>query len=373
MKEILSLGAGVQSTTVLLMSCVGELPKLDAAIFADTHWEPAAVYAHLEWLEGVAGEHGIPIHRVSAGNIRSDALISQVRGKSLSVEDLQDELSTCNSADQRDQIESAIAAGGSRWASMPLYTLKTWTMADIPVLQGLIDEYESKASGRSVTVYEGAVKIPGATKGFIVVDQRLFSDMDMDGPEATKLRKILGQVQRWGEAEQRGMIKRQCTSEYKIEPIEKEIRRLLDYKPRQRIPDLSARQWFGISVDELGRMSRSRVAWKSHYYPLVEKRISRAGCIEWLQQHGFPVPPRSACLGCPFHSNDEWRSLRDTSPTEWADAVAVDRAIRNCGGLRGEVFLHRSCKPLDEADLRTDAEKGQLSLWQDECTGMCGV
>lgn len=35
MRNILSLGAGVQSTTVLLMSCLGELPPLDCAIFND--------------------------------------------------------------------------------------------------------------------------------------------------------------------------------------------------------------------------------------------------------------------------------------------------------------------------------------------------
>ena len=37
--RILSLGAGVQSSAVLLMSCDGVLPKLDCAIFADTGWE----------------------------------------------------------------------------------------------------------------------------------------------------------------------------------------------------------------------------------------------------------------------------------------------------------------------------------------------
>ena len=38
--RILSLGAGVQSSVVLLMSIKGILPRLDAAIFADTQWEP---------------------------------------------------------------------------------------------------------------------------------------------------------------------------------------------------------------------------------------------------------------------------------------------------------------------------------------------
>ena len=75
MLNILSLGAGVQSSTVFLMSCRGMLPKLDAAIFADTQWEPKAVY---EWLSRVlepqAQRAGIPIFRVSAGDIRADAV-----------------------------------------------------------------------------------------------------------------------------------------------------------------------------------------------------------------------------------------------------------------------------------------------------------
>ena len=47
----LSLGAGVQSTVVAFMSARGELPPLTAAIFADTGWEPSAIYRHLDWME----------------------------------------------------------------------------------------------------------------------------------------------------------------------------------------------------------------------------------------------------------------------------------------------------------------------------------
>lgn len=73
--RVLSLGAGVQSTTVLLLAAEGRLPKLDAAIFADTGWEPQVVYEHLDRLDReVAQPANIPILRVSAGNIRSDAL-----------------------------------------------------------------------------------------------------------------------------------------------------------------------------------------------------------------------------------------------------------------------------------------------------------
>lgn len=69
--RILSLGAGVQSTTLALMIARRDLPMVDAAIFADTGWEPAAVYSHLEWLESVLP---FPVIRVSAGNLRDDTL-----------------------------------------------------------------------------------------------------------------------------------------------------------------------------------------------------------------------------------------------------------------------------------------------------------
>jgi hypothetical protein len=50
--HILNLGAGVQSTTLYLMGCRGEI-HVDVAIFADTGDEPKAVYAHLEWLKSL--------------------------------------------------------------------------------------------------------------------------------------------------------------------------------------------------------------------------------------------------------------------------------------------------------------------------------
>lgn len=72
--RLLSLGAGVQSTTVLLLACDGEIPSFDMALFADTGWEPRAVYATLDRLTAHAAKKGIPVRRVSAGNIRTDAL-----------------------------------------------------------------------------------------------------------------------------------------------------------------------------------------------------------------------------------------------------------------------------------------------------------
>ena len=84
----LSLGAGVQSTTLALMAAHGEIgPMPDCAIFADTGWEPQAVYDHLAWLMS-PNVLPFPVHIVSDGNIR----------------------------------EQLIAAGqGNRWASIPAF------------------------------------------------------------------------------------------------------------------------------------------------------------------------------------------------------------------------------------------------------------
>lgn len=74
--DFLSLGAGVQSSTLLLMACEGKL-HIEAAIFADTGWEPWWVYEHLDWLEAQAQVASIPLYRVSGGDLRADALANK--------------------------------------------------------------------------------------------------------------------------------------------------------------------------------------------------------------------------------------------------------------------------------------------------------
>ena len=53
--RVLSLGAGVQSTTLYLMAIDGEIPTFDLCVFADTQAEPAAVMNHLKWLQSLNG------------------------------------------------------------------------------------------------------------------------------------------------------------------------------------------------------------------------------------------------------------------------------------------------------------------------------
>ena len=97
-----------------------------------------------------------------------------------------------------------------------------------------------------------------------------------------------------------------------------------------------------------------------------------------MLDNGYPEPPRSACVYCPFHSDKEWRRLRDKEPHEFAKAIKFDKEIRNLSKmdsqLKMEVYLHSSCRPLDEIDFDSDEDKGQ-QVWdfKSECEGMCGV
>lgn len=71
--KVLSLGAGVQSTTLALMAAHGEFDcPPDAAVFADTGDEPEDVYRHLEWLQGQ--KLPFPIHITSRGVLSQDFL-----------------------------------------------------------------------------------------------------------------------------------------------------------------------------------------------------------------------------------------------------------------------------------------------------------
>lgn len=266
MINIISLGAGVQSSTMALMAAHGEItPMPDCAIFADTGWEPKAVYEWLDWLEK---KLPFQVYRVSSGNLRKD-------------------------------IEAHRNSTGQRFAAVPWFMTKP----------------------------------------------------DGDG----------------------AMGRRQCTAEYKLKPVRRKLRELVGLTPGQRCKEVRAHQWIGISSDEITRMKMSRDRWCENRFPLVDLRMSRWDCLRWMERNGYPAPPRSSCLGCPFHSNAEWRRQRDMSPEEWADTLLVDEMIRHQPKIHARQFMHFSRIPLKDVDLSTAEERGQMNLFENECEGMCGV
>jgi len=263
--RILSLGAGVQSTTLALMIEKGEVPMVDCAVFSDTMSEPKAVYKHLDWLEQNVS---FPIYRISKGNLAED-IIEGINGK-------------------------------YKYLSIPVYTVN----------------------------------------------------------KATK---------------KKGLLRRQCTNDYKIQPIIKKIRELLGYKKGERVKKgTKVEMLMGISIDEIVRMRDNRMKYIQNVYPLIDKNIRRYQCLEWMEKNNYPKPPRSACTFCPYHSNIEWLEIKKNKK-EWDEVVALDNAIRY-GTKKKEdaVFLHKSCVPIEEADL--EPNKDQQDLFNDICDeGMCGI
>jgi hypothetical protein len=269
--HIISLGAGVQSSTMALMAAAGEiLPLPVAAIFADTLAEPASVYCWLDWLEK---QLPFPVHRVTQGEgLAKDAL--RVR--------------------QRQDGKGS------------------WVPSGIP-------HYSVNADGSH------------------------------------------------------GHGPRQCTHDFKLAPIMRQARLLMKEHGAKHVV-----QWIGISMDEAHRIKPARIQYATNRWPLIDAGMKREDCLKWMEAHGYPRPPRSACVFCPYHSDTEWRRLKDEEPEEFAKAVQFERDYQAAKAQtvikKGFMpYLHNSRVPLDQVDFSTDVERGQGLLWGNECEGMCGV
>lgn len=161
-----------------------------------------------------------------------------------------------------------------------------------------------------------------------------------------------------------GMIRRQCTHEWKRRPIRHWL--------QSNRNGAQVEQWLGISLDEVQRMRDSNVRYIKHRYPLIERRMTRHDCIQWLQSNSLEVPPKSACTFCPFHDMAAWREMKIKNGADWQEAVRVDEAIRTARPPY-DLFLHPAKIPLVDVDLSNQQDRGQLSLWDNECSGVCGV
>ena len=293
MIDVISLGAGVQSTTMALMAAHGEIEPMPAAeIFADTGAEPRRVYEHLDWLR--------------SGNV----------------------------------------------LPFPVHVIQ---------FSHMTDDLRKTARG------EG--EVAGRTGGYVAAP---FFTINKDGS--------------------RGMLRRECTQNYKIRPIEKGLKELLGRDPKKAIRSRKplVRTWIGISSDEWMRVKHLGPKWQTKWHPLIDRHtrdgpdhqnsrwISRQVCIDWMQAHDYPIPAKSACVFCPYHSNAEWRAVRE-DPADWGVAVEIDGLLRGMAetsraGLRkgGQLYAHADRVPLADADIE-DEDPNQLNLWASECEGMCGL
>jgi len=264
---LISLGAGVQSSAMAIMAAKGDFPSVDCAIFADTGYEPKAVYKYLEFLKKILP---YPIYMVAKGNIKDDMI---------------------NSIDN-----------GTRFPTAPFFTKNA-------------------------------------------------------------------------ETNKKGMLRRQCTNDYKIQPIRQKIRQLSNVAKGKHFPkDKYVEQWIGISTDEIQRMKPARDKYILNRHPLIEMKMSRQDCVDWMKKNNFPLPEKSACIFCPYHNDNFWYEMKKNNRSEFDEAVEIDKFIRKGNDkLTSELYLHRSLKPLDEVEFDKKETDKQLDMFNNECSGMCGV
>lgn len=256
--HVLSLGAGVQSTTMALMAAHGEItPMPDCAIFADTRAEKRRTYEHLTWL---ANELPFPVHWVTISDLADDL----IKGTN---------------------------STGQKFSPVPWFTINS------------------------------------------------------DGTQ--------------------GMGRRQCTREYKLIAIRRKISEMVGTRKKPG----AVSQWIGLDRDEIAwRRKPSDVAYIENRWPLAdEHRMTRANCAAWLWDRYKRIAPRSACVFCPFQSDEEWRDVK-SDKFDWELVLKVDEGIRSHGDIQ---FMHVDRKPIDEVALSDP--KRQLNLFNNECEGMCGV
>lgn len=160
---------------------------------------------------------------------------------------------------------------------------------------------------------------------------------------------------------QGGMGKRQCTTAWKIKPVRRKIRELSGGKPVE--------QWIGISLDEIQRANSSGVKYVTNRFPLIEKRMRRSDCVIWLENNELEIPPKSACVFCPYHGLKEWRKTKAVDE-DWQEAIRIDEEIRHVSNNGLTNYLTNKRVPLVDLDLSTPEELGQIN-WIDECSGTC--
>lgn len=160
---------------------------------------------------------------------------------------------------------------------------------------------------------------------------------------------------------ERGQLNRQCTQRFKIATVSREVRKIFGMKNRK--------QWIGFSMDEITRRNDNRYPqYITPRYPLLEMRMTREDCKEWLAENGFPEPVKSSCTICPFRSDPEWFEMAENNPEEFQEAVQFDKDSRELvpppkdtgrqltllptPAPKFHVYLHPSKTPLEKVKFK---------------------
>lgn len=342
--NIISLGWGIQSFALAAMSAMGILPRVDFAVHADTTHERNSTYEFAKkwtpWLEA----RGVKIITVSGQ--RNDAIADKWGGVFIpafttyayDVPFIKLEYPpTRNPSDaekDKRKRKKELRAFPKRWR------------IDTPIMKLPEPDLFNLQYPMSIN---GDVKI--APNDFYVDDGGPPIGIHLEG-------------------ERSGMLRRQCTGDWKLLPMRRWISKELKRRGLTKTEGV-VNLWLGITLDEIGRVKKSDVKYIKNTYPLLDffdTPWTREQLIDWLETNGFDIPPKSACVFCPFHDRELWREIK--SSDDWSYALEIDSAIRhkragyNC-------YLLSARQPLETYDFE-EKDTGQMGLWEDaECEGVC--
>ncbi len=159
-------------------------------------------------------------------------------------------------------------------------------------------------------------------------------------------------------------VLRHCTDKFKMRPMGRYI--------KEHFPGREVEAIVGIAWDEAYRMNNTKWNGYTPIYPLVDRKITREGCIsiKIIQDAGWPVPPKSGCTFCPFQRLDQWKALRHNHPLLFARAIALEEN----GSRFPEFLLSNFRMPLREASAKLGVDLSSFDGPEDEeCGGVCMV
>lgn len=151
-----------------------------------------------------------------------------------------------------------------------------------------------------------------------------------------------------------GFMRRNCTVEFKVRRIETWCKR---HGATANNPAITA---IGISLDEAHRANNTRESDVQHkVYPLLDLHINRDECKAIIFSAGLPIPPKSSCWFCPFHTNGVWQEMREQEPGQFAKAVELESMLSDrLMKLQGQpAYFHNRKRPLLEATIPGPSEE----------------
>lgn len=162
--------------------------------------------------------------------------------------------------------------------------------------------------------------------------------------------------------------RRSCTRDYKMIVVGRELKR------RGASAATPAGVLIGISTDEAGRANNRRAeAWEAIEYPLLTLGLSRMDCREIITGAGLPVPPKSACWFCPFHTRAAWHNMRVDRPELFERAAELEEHLNTVRASIGKdsVWLSAGAIPL-RSSIGDEAALFDVDLVPGECdSGWC--